>query len=78
MDVPFDRFRALCVEAKAMGFWKIFLIGEGEPMLHPNILEIVRTAKATGRMVEILTNGTTLQKNHAAAFWAIHKVKRIK
>lgn len=43
----------------------IHLGGYGEPMVHPNFLEIVRLAKATGAEVEMTTNGMML--NHHVA-----------
>lgn len=38
----------------------IHLGGYGEPTFHPDFLEIVRLAKATGTRVELTTNGTLL------------------
>ncbi|MBN1964392.1 MAG: radical SAM protein, partial [Anaerolineae bacterium] len=38
----------------------IHLGGYGEPMHHPDFLEIVRLAKATGARVEVTSNGTLL------------------
>ncbi len=40
----------------------IFLGGLGEPLSHPNILDMVRQAKALGSSVELITNGTLLSK----------------
>jgi MoaA/NifB/PqqE/SkfB family radical SAM enzyme len=45
----------------------IHLGGYGEPMAHPNFLEIVRLAKATEALVEVTTNGTLLTREVAAA-----------
>ncbi len=45
----------------------IHLGGYGEPMIHPNFLEIVSLAKATGAKVEMTTNGTLLNKDTAEA-----------
>ena len=60
VDFPLDRFLALCRAAKAWGIRKVFLIGEGEPLLHPGLPEMVAAAKAAGCRVELLTNGTLL------------------
>ncbi len=38
----------------------LFFGGFGEPLMHPNIVEMVRKAKATGSKVEMITNGTLL------------------
>jgi MoaA/NifB/PqqE/SkfB family radical SAM enzyme len=40
----------------------IFFGGLGEPLSHPNIAEMVREAKALGSSVELITNGTLLNK----------------
>ncbi|MEW5960238.1 MAG: radical SAM protein [Chloroflexota bacterium] len=45
----------------------IHLSGYGEPMIHPNFLEIVHLAKATGAAVEVTTNGTLLTNKMAEA-----------
>jgi MoaA/NifB/PqqE/SkfB family radical SAM enzyme len=41
----------------------IFFGGLGEPLSHPNILAMVREAKALGSKVELITNGTLLTKS---------------
>jgi len=41
----------------------IFLGGLGEPLSHPNIVEMVRKAKALGSSVELITNGTLLSRS---------------
>lgn len=43
----------------------IHLSGYGEPMSHPDFLEIVRRARATGAPVEMTTNGTLLNQKTA-------------
>jgi MoaA/NifB/PqqE/SkfB family radical SAM enzyme len=45
----------------------IHLSGYGEPMVHPDFLELVRLAKATGAKVEATTNGTLLDAETAEA-----------
>jgi MoaA/NifB/PqqE/SkfB family radical SAM enzyme len=44
----------------------IHLGGYGEPMFHPDWLEMVRQAKAVGAQVEMTTNGTLLDAETAA------------
>ena len=45
----------------------IHLGGYGEPMSHPDFLQMVRLAKETGARVEMTTNGTLLNADMAAA-----------
>ena len=67
-DFPMDIFLALCREAKAWGIRKVFFLGEGEPLLHPGLPEMVAAAKAAGCRVELLTNGTLLNPHLAHQF----------
>ena len=67
-DFPLDRFLELCREAKAWGVRKVFLIGEGEPLLHPGLVEMMAAAKAAGCRVKLLTNGTLLDPRLAEEF----------
>ncbi len=38
----------------------VFFGGIGEPMFHPDFIEMVRLAKSTGKQVECVTNGTLM------------------
>jgi MoaA/NifB/PqqE/SkfB family radical SAM enzyme len=44
----------------------IFFGGLGEPLAHPNIVDMVKKAKALGSTVELITNGTLLSKSISA------------
>ncbi|MCP1166806.1 radical SAM protein [Bacillus sp. 1813sda1] len=48
-------------EFAEMGVFNLTFAG-GEPMLHPDILEIIRHSISNGQQVAILTNGTTLNE----------------
>lgn len=39
----------------------VFFGGMGEPMFHPNIIEMIHTVKKLGKNAELLTNGTLLR-----------------
>ena len=67
-DFALDRFLELCREAKDWGVRKMILIGEGEPLLHPGLVEMIAAAKAAGCRVVMLTNGTLLDPRLAAEF----------
>lgn len=54
--------------AHARGCNRIVLIGEGEPMLHPKIEEIILAADIIGLKSNIITNGTLPIKNYSALF----------
>lgn len=61
-DMPLSLFESLCRELKAMGTRSITITGEGEPLLHPSFCEIVSAAKAEGFQVNLVTNGTLLDR----------------
>ena len=47
--------------AKEIGFDKVYIVG-GEPMLHPNIIEICKQAKELGFFTILVTNGYRLNQ----------------
>lgn len=49
-----------------MGIARLVLIGEGEPLLHPRIVDMVASAFSVGLEVILLTNGTLLAPRRAA------------
>jgi MoaA/NifB/PqqE/SkfB family radical SAM enzyme len=48
---------------KTMGTNSICISGEGEPFLHPQLLDFVSVAKKAGLHVVVLTNGTLLDES---------------
>ena len=46
---------------------RIFFGGVGEPLTHPDIIHMIKRAKASGRTVEMITNGTLLDSEMSAA-----------
>lgn len=62
MDIPFDLFKTLCDGLQKMGTNSILLTGEGEPLLHPRIFDMISVAKEAGLHVILFTNGTLLDE----------------
>ncbi len=62
-DISFDMFENLCDDMKRMGSDEIVLQGEGEPLLHPRIFDIISAAKGKGLKVNMFTNGVLLNEN---------------
>ena len=62
-DYPLDLFRKVTAELKTMGTGSICISGEGEPFLHPHLLDFVSIAKEAGLQVVLLTNGTLLDEH---------------
>jgi MoaA/NifB/PqqE/SkfB family radical SAM enzyme len=61
-----ETFSRLCDDLKKMDTATITLTGQGEPLMHPRIIELIRIAKASGLRVNMTTNGTLLDENRAA------------
>jgi MoaA/NifB/PqqE/SkfB family radical SAM enzyme len=67
-DMPLATFRTLVDGLSAFDAPPtIHLGGYGEPMFHPDFLEMVRLAKNAGARVEVTTNGTLLMADTAEA-----------
>ena len=69
-DFPWDEFQRLCPQWGALGVVKLVLIGEGEPLLHPRLSEMVALAKRTGLHVVLVSNGSLLDEAAAQALLA--------
>jgi MoaA/NifB/PqqE/SkfB family radical SAM enzyme len=63
-----DTFKTLVEQVRALPAPPtIHLSGYGEPMLHTDILHVIQLAKSTGARVEMMTNGTMLNRIIASA-----------
>ncbi len=59
-------YRKLIEEVKGLkSIHTIFFGGVGEPMFHPDFVEMVRMAKSAGKRVECVTNGTLMTPDRA-------------
>lgn len=61
----FDRFRALVEALTRSGTRDLDLVGRGEPLLNPSVVEMVRFARARGARVGLTTNGSRLDATMA-------------
>lgn len=59
IHLRFEQIKILFHEWKSYGLTSI-AIGGGEPLLHPNIIEIVKLGKTLGFHMAVTTNGTKL------------------
>jgi MoaA/NifB/PqqE/SkfB family radical SAM enzyme len=67
-DMPLATFGELMEQVQQLPLLPaLHLSGYGEPMSHPDFLEMVRLAKAAGTRVEVTTNGMLLDADMAAA-----------
>jgi len=58
-----NMFKDICKQAKNMGVLGIRFLRWGEPLLHPNILEIIKIAHEHGLLTHITTNASMLNSN---------------
>jgi MoaA/NifB/PqqE/SkfB family radical SAM enzyme len=66
--LPLQRIQSLAREVKSIGTKVIMLAGEGEPLLHPCIEEIVEILRSNSLEVEIITNAYYLNKERIDFF----------
>lgn len=66
-DFAWDDFVRVCRELRELGTRKMILIGEGEPTLHPRLLDMIAEARRCGFRAVLLTNGTRLDERLAPA-----------
>jgi len=84
-DVSQSVVDRICQEFSALGTTEIFLIGEGEPFLHPELFNFVASLKKSGLIVKVFTNGTLLDERRIeeilmsdldvliVTFWAVNE-----
>jgi len=64
-DFSINLFKDLCRDLKTINTRQLIFQGSGEPLLHPEIFEFIKTAKSSGFHVTLLTNGTLIDKEMA-------------
>ncbi len=64
-DLPFEVAEGLLSDLQALDTRTLFLMGEGEPFLHPRIFDIIRLAGKCGMRTTITTNGTLIDNEKA-------------
>jgi len=66
--MPVERIKSLAKELKTIKTKIIMLCGEGEPLLHPRLEEIMEIMRANSLEVEIMTNAYYLDKKRVDYF----------
>ncbi|MBN1567302.1 MAG: radical SAM protein [Acidobacteria bacterium] len=64
-DMDWDLYESLCRQLHETGTRVIFLMGEGEPLLHPGIFRMTAFAKKLGFHAAIIFNGTLVNAGAA-------------
>jgi MoaA/NifB/PqqE/SkfB family radical SAM enzyme len=63
-DFPLELFKKLCGELKLMGTHSLWLTGDGEPLLHPQLFEFIEVAKEANLSVKLISNGVLLDETN--------------
>ena len=66
-DLDSALFAGFCEDLATMNVGLLVLSGEGEPLLHPDLFELLRRAKSAVSEVLLFTNGTLLDEGMAEA-----------
>ena len=61
-DFPLELFKKLCGELQRLGTRRLWLTGDGEPLLHPQLVDFIRVAKNADLSVQLITNGVLLDQ----------------
>jgi MoaA/NifB/PqqE/SkfB family radical SAM enzyme len=64
-QIPMDLVNKLCSDLIHLNTHEVFLLGQGEPLLHPQIAEIISAFKQIGCLVQLFTNGTLINESKA-------------
>jgi MoaA/NifB/PqqE/SkfB family radical SAM enzyme len=62
-DLSVEFFADICNQLKDMKTRTITITGEGEPLLHPHLPDLIKYARAAGLRVTMTTNGTLLDES---------------
>jgi MoaA/NifB/PqqE/SkfB family radical SAM enzyme len=62
-EISVELVEKICKELPELGTGEIILVGEGEPFLHPRLIDFITTFKKAGLKVQVFTNGTLLHKD---------------
>jgi MoaA/NifB/PqqE/SkfB family radical SAM enzyme len=60
VDIPLERVRQVAREASRLAIREVILAGDGEPLLHPELPDIVACLKQAGCAIRLYTNGACL------------------
>ncbi len=61
-NMPFDQIERLLTEAAGLGVEEVWLAGRGEPLIHPQAMEILELIGSLGMQGEVTTNGQPLRE----------------
>jgi MoaA/NifB/PqqE/SkfB family radical SAM enzyme len=78
-ELTFSEIEDVLQQAIALGAKRIIILGGGEPLLYPEVMEIMRILHAQGIGMDLFTNGTLITRSMAEAFMemGVHPVVKM-
>lgn len=70
-ELDIEEIRSAIDQAVALGARRIIVLGGGEPLVHPHVMDIVRHLHARGVGIDLFTNGTLISADMAREFKAL-------
>lgn len=67
IEIPLDKFMEVIEDLGVMGTKDLGILGDGEPLMHPDIITMIQAAKKKNLVVVVFTNGLLLNKRMAEA-----------
>ncbi len=64
-NISLELVQKLCGELPGLDTHEVFLLGQGEPLLHPHLGHIISAFKQAGCKVQLFSNGTLIDKTKA-------------
>lgn len=75
-ELSYEEIIGVIDQAKCLGARRIIVLGGGEPMAYPRIMDVLRAINARGLEIELFTNGTLLSPDIVREFYhlGVHPV----
>lgn len=70
-ELSFDEVTNAISQCQALGARKIIVLGGGEPMLYPRIMDVIRYIHERNLEIELFSNGTRITQEIAAEFYKL-------
>ncbi|WP_421899953.1 radical SAM/SPASM domain-containing protein [Maridesulfovibrio sp.] len=70
-ELEYDEILNTVDQCRDLGARKIIILGGGEPMLYPRIMDVIRYIHSIGLEIELFSNGTRISPEIAAELYAL-------
>lgn len=70
-ELTYDEVLSSVAQCQELGARKIIILGGGEPMLYPRIMDVIRHIHGQGLEIELFSNGTRITPEIAAELYSL-------